>query len=324
MGRSRLIWLLVCLCVLFFIPELASAGASYPSRPITIIVPSTAGGGTDLAARVLASMLDKEIGVPVQVVDKPGAGHQVGITELAKAKPDGYTLGYVVLPTAFNTYLDPARKAIYNRDSFVPLATQYDLGYVIGVHKDSPYKSLQDLVVAARATPNAIKLGTTGLMASGHLSALKFEKAAGVKFALVHFDGTPPQVNALAGKHVDTIFTGQVELLPHFKAGTMRALAVLERGGNADFPGVETAGAQGYPVYHSVIGVICGPKGLSPEIVEVLGGAMRKIIGSADHNSKMKQLGFPVKYLGPTEAASFWADTEAEVRPFMEESFKAK
>ena len=293
-------------------------------KTLTLIVPSTAGGGTDIAARVLAPLLEKELGISVQVVDKPGAGHQKGLTELVKSKPDGYTLGYAIIPTALTTYLDPERQAVYSRTDFTPIAVQFDQGYVVGVHKDSPYKTLSDLAAAAKAKPDTIKDGTTGLMASGHLSTLQFQKVAGVRFRLVHFDGSGPQITALAGQHVDVIFTGQAEFLPLFKSGTLHALALLDKEEIPDFPGVKTAIEQGYRVSHSVAGTICGPKGIPQEVVEVLSTAAKKVITSDEHKRRMKELGFPVRYMSPQEAASFWADTEEEIRPLVAEALRNK
>lgn len=315
-----------------FTPTQATAAApakkaAFPEmgKVITIIVPYGPAGGTDLAARILAPLLEKELGVAVQVVNRPGAGSQRGLTELAKSKPDGYTLGYAIIPTALTTYLDPGRQAIYNRTDFAPIAAQFDQGYVIGVHKDSPFKTLSDLAIAVKAKPDTIKFGTTGLMASGHLATLQFQKAVGgVKFSLVHFDGSGPQMVALAGQHVDVIFTGQAEFLPHFKPGTMRALALLQKEENPDFPGVKTAVAQGFQVSHSVVGIICAPKGISQGTLDVLTSAVRNVISSDDHKQRMKGIGFPVKYMNPREAASFWADTEAEIRPFVEEALRNK
>ena len=206
----------------------------------------------------------------------------------------------------------------------MPLASQFDLGSVIAVHRDSPYKTLSDLVTAAQAKPDTIKNGTTGLMAFGHIATLQFQKTVNVRFALVHFDGSGPQMTALAGQHVDVIFTGQAEFLPHFTAGTMRALALLQKEENPDYPGVKTAAAQGYPASQSVVAIIVGPKGIPQGVVDVLSSALRKVITSDEHKQKLKNMGFPVKYRTPQEAASFWADTEAELRPLIEEALRNK
>ena len=291
---------------------------------ISLVVPFTAGGGTDIAARLLAPLLEKEIGVSVQVVNKPGAGSQRGLSEVVKSKPDGYTISYVIIPTVLPIYLDPDRQAIFSRTDFVPLAGQYDLGYCIAVHRDSPYKTLNDLIAAAKAKPGIITNGTTGVMALGHIATLQFQKTVDIKFALVHFEGSGPQITALAGQHVDVIFTGEAELLPHYKAGTMRVLALLQREDNPDYPGVKTAAALGYPAYQSSVGVIVAPKGTPQGVVDVLSNALGKVINSDEHHKRMKDVGFPVTYKTPQEVASFWADDEAELRPLIQEALRNK
>ena len=304
----------------------AAAPVTFPEkgRPVTLIVPFGAGGGTDLAARVLAPLVERELGVPIQVVDRPGAGTQKGLTELAKSKPDGYTIGYAIIPSVLATYLDPERRAIYNRTDFTTIATQFDQGYVMGVHKDSPYKTLSDLVADVKARPNAIKFGTTGLMASGHLVTLQFQKLVGTPLLLVHFDGSGPQMTALAGQHVDVIMTGQAEFLPFFKAGTFRALALLDKQENPDFPGVKTAIEQGYRLWHLVTGTICAPKGLPQDVLDVWSNAVRKVINSDEHKQRMRTIGFPTTYRSPQEAANNWAEVEAEMRPIIEEALRSK
>ncbi len=319
--------LLVMLLVVSASLHVHSVGAAtFPEkgRPVTVIVPFGAGGGTDLAARVLAPLVERELGVPVQVVDKPGAGTQKGLTELVKSKPDGYTIGYAIIPSVLATYLDPDRQAIYTRTDFTTIATQFDQGYVLGVHKDSPYKTLADLVADVKARPNAVKFGTTGLMASGHLVTLQFQKLVGSKLLLVHFDGSGPQMTALAGQHVDVIMTGQAEFLPFFKAGTFRALALLDKQQNPDFAGVKTATEQGVRLWHLVTGTICAPKGLPQDVLDVWSAAVKKVITSEEHKQRMKTIGFPTTYRTPQEAAANWAEVEAEMRPIIEEALKSK
>ena len=131
-------------------------------------------------------------------------------------------------------------------------------------------------------------------------------------------------MTALAGQHVDVIFTGQAEMLPHCRAGTMRALALLQKEETPDYPGVKTAAELGYPAYQSSVGLIVGPKGIPHGVVDVLSNALRKVINSDEHNKRMKDMAFPVKYRTPQEAASFWADYEAELRPLIEEALRNK
>src|SRR5271170_3131938 len=131
----------------------AAQAADFPEhgRPITIIVPYAPGGATDTGARLMAAALEPLLNTSVQVVNRAGAASQVGLTQLVRSKPDGYTLSYVVVPTVVTHYLDPARQAIYTRESFQPIARHTTSPAMLAVQSDSPYRTLKDLVEAARA-----------------------------------------------------------------------------------------------------------------------------------------------------------------------------
>lgn len=160
----------------------SAQGAAFAdkSRPITHIVAYPPGGGTDVTARLLAPMLEKELGVPVQVVNKPGAGGQVGFTELVRSKPDGYTIGNLILPTVITTYLNPERKAVFSRKSFELLALQDNDPGIIAVKTDGPYKTLKDLIDAAKAKPGSIRTTTSGILSDDHIAAMITEEVAGL------------------------------------------------------------------------------------------------------------------------------------------------
>lgn len=149
--KGRAVIGLMALGVLFFTAN--SWAADYPLRPVTLMVPSVAGGGTDVGARILAAVAEKKMGQPIVVVNKPGAGTQVGFTELSRQKPDGYYLGFVLLPAINTIILDPERKAIFNIDSFVPIINQVIDAGLIWVRAESPYKTLKDLIEDAKKRP---------------------------------------------------------------------------------------------------------------------------------------------------------------------------
>jgi tripartite-type tricarboxylate transporter receptor subunit TctC len=297
----------------------AAKSADYPEKGKMgrLIVPSGAGGGTDLAARLVAPELSKDLGVYFEVVNRPGAGWQVGLTEFVRSKPDGYTLSYTTLPTTITTYLEPVRKAIYNRSDFMPIVGQYDVPYLVVTHKNSPFKTMQDLIDAARAKPETIKSGTSGLLTGGHVSALKFAKATGAKFALVHFDGAAPQIVALVGEHVDVSLTGIAEVLPYYKSGDLRVLAIMDKRESPDFPGVKTTAALGYPVTFSIVGGICAPKGTPQEIVDILGTSLKKVVTADEHKRRLKMTGLNPTYMNAAELAKFWAEMETDIKELI-------
>ena len=144
----------------------ALPASAFPDKgkPVSIVVPYGAGGGSDGAARALAPFLEKALGTRVNVVNKGGAGSQVGMTYVANSKPDGYTLGYGLWPTLIAIYIDPARKAQFKRDSFIPVALHMIDPGVIAVKADSPFKTLKDLVDAAKKSPEKVKVSDNGLL----------------------------------------------------------------------------------------------------------------------------------------------------------------
>ena len=179
---------------------------NYPRRAVQLIVAFPAGGSTDVGARILAGLAEKDFGQPITVVNKAGAGGQIGFTEIARAKPDGYTLGFLNLPGMNTITLDPERKAAFTIDSFIPIVNQVLDPGLIWVKGDSPYKTLADLVDAAKKNPGKISACTTGILSDDHLAILMLQEAAKCEFRIVHFDGGAQQLTGVLGGHVDVAF----------------------------------------------------------------------------------------------------------------------
>lgn len=284
-------------------------------KAITMIVPASPGGTTDPAARVLAVALEKALGTSVQVLNKPGASTQVGLTELAKAEPDGYTIGYIILPSAFNTYLDSKRKATYTRKSFQILAGHYVSPVVIWVKQDSPYKTVKDLIDAARANPAKIKTAASGVLGLSHLALLQLGKAANVKFAIVQFQGGGPGMTALLGGHVDAAISPVTEGVE--KKSLIRGLGVMDSRESSYLPGVKTLESQGYKIYVSSAGGLATPAGTPKEVMDILTRAMKKAMERPEHKEKMENIGLGVRYMDPIQFETFWSNYETEVKPLL-------
>ena len=179
-----------------------------------------AGGSTDVGARIVAAIAEKQLGQPIVVVNKGGAGGQVGWTDMARRKPDGYFIGYINLPATNTVILDPERKAIFGPDAFVPIINQVLDPGVIWVRADSPYKSLKDLVDAARKAPNTIRTATTGILSDDHLAILMLEEAApGAIFRIVHLEGGAAQLKEIMGGNVDVAFDNVGSIVPRVRSG---------------------------------------------------------------------------------------------------------
>ena len=287
-------------------------------RAITFLVAYPAGGDTDLSARLLAPLMEKDLGVPVNVVNKGGAGGQVGMTEIAQAKPDGYLFGYTPVPSGITMYLDPERKAVFNRQSFAPLANHALEPDIIGVKADSPYKTVKDLVDAAKANPDKITIGFTGQLSHQHLAVLELQRVTGAKFAIVSFDGSGPAQTALLGGHISAQVASAPLFLPQVKSGEVRLLGIMDKQESPFLPEVKTLESQGYPVYMATARILSAPAGTPKEIVDILSGSIKKAMDSDEHKKKAAEVALSLNYMSPADTEKFWAQMEEQVKPLME------
>jgi len=300
-----------------------AAAQDFPSKghPITMIVPNSAGGGTDTAARLFAPLMEKDLGVPVQVVNRPGAGTQVGLSVAAAAKPDGYTLVWTVFPATSAIYLDPDRKATFGRKDLQPVAIVYNSPFAVAVRSSAPYKTLRVLVDAAKARPGELRGGTTGFMTTGHFANLGFQRATGIKLAVVNFEGGAPEITAVLGGHIEVSFNSTGELVTHAKAGTLRVLGILGDEKSEFLPDVETLRGHGYQSgsVGSVVYVgLAAPAGLPGKTVERLTNSVQKAMNDENVKAKMYTLGNTLLYLGPHEFSAFWDDLDIKLKPVLE------
>ena len=298
---------------------IASAKSSFPQqgKSITLIVPWPAGGGTDISGRTLAAGLEKELGVPVQVVNKAGAGSQVGITELTQSKPDGYTLAYVSLPGGLVTYLDPERKAVYSRKQIQPVALHAVGPGTIAVKADAPYKDLTGFVEAAKANPNKLKVGLAGIMTLGHFEILQLQQITGAKFSLVQFDGAAPAMTAVLGGHVDAYISSMSDHLPHVKSGNARVLGVADTAPSKMLPGVKTFEEQGYKMTGYLSQGLIAPAGVPKDILATISAAAKRAMSTEEHAKKLEELGTEVRYKDTAEFEKFWDDLEASTKQLI-------
>ena len=297
----------------------------FPSRPLTLQVAMPAGGSTDVGARILASIAEKMMGQPIVVVNKVGAGGQIGWTELARQKPDGYYLGFLMLPSLNTCILDPDRKATFNLDSFVPIINQVSDPGLIWVKADSPYKTLKDLLDDARKSPGVIRASTTGILTDDHLAIYMMEQAAGVQFRVVHLQGAAPQLTATLGGQVDVSFDNVGSVAPRVKAGELRGLAVMDSERSKFLPDVPTTAELGYPtVISSSTRGVAGPAGIPEPIVKKLQTVLKKAMVDPEHIKKMDQAGLAIKPMLGEEYGKFLRQINEKAKPLVESSRKSK
>ena len=296
------------------------AAQEFPSRAVELMVAFPAGGSTDVGARIVAAIAEKQLGQPMIVVNKGGAGGQVGWTDMARRKPDGYFIGYLNLPATNTVILDPERKAIFGPDAFVPIINQVLDPGIIWVRADSRYKSLKDLVDAAKKSPNTIRTATTGILSDDHLAILMLEEAApGAIFRIVHLEGGAAQLKEVMGGNVDVAFDNVGTIAPRVRSGEIRALAVLDPERSKFVPDVPTSKELGYPtvISNSTRG-IAGPKGIPAPVVAKLAAVLKKAMEDPDHIAKLEAAGLAVKIMVGAEYERYYKETHEKAKKYVE------
>jgi len=280
-------------------PVLAQAG--YPSRPIRLIVPFPAGGGTDLIAREVANKVATSNGWSIIIDNKPGSGGNLGVDAAAKATPDGYTL---VLGQTSNLAINPTLypKLPYDpQKDLSPVTLVATAPLVLVVAADSPYKTLADVVAAAKARPETLNYASSGSGTVAHLATELLQKTAGVKFTHVPYKGAAQGSTDLIGGQIQMYISSVVTLSGHIRNGKMRALAVTSAKRSADLPNVPTVAEAGYKGFEAVTWFgIAAPAGVSKDAVAKLNAAFNKALETPDVRKKLTEQGADVLG-GPSE-----------------------
>jgi tripartite-type tricarboxylate transporter receptor subunit TctC len=305
---------------LMALPGLAwAAGArAQGARTVELIVPYPPGGGNDIGARALAPLLERELGMPVVVQNRPGAGSQIGMAQVARARPDGLTIAYGLWPQTTTLYLDPGRQAGFTRESFTPLALHVTDPGAIVVRTDSPIRSLAEMIAAAKARPDDFRMSDNGILGHEHLASIRLQRLAGVTFNQVHFNGAGPALTALLGGQTEAAIFAVGTASAQMRQGAVRAVAVLSPQESPFLPGVPTARSQGYDIVAGSTRAFVGPAGLPPDVQARLAGALERAIRSPEHEERMRQLNIPITFQGPDGFAAYWAQEERELRPLIE------
>lgn len=224
----------------------SSSAAWKPEKDVKIIVAYKAGSGTDTGARLLANSAKKYVGQTLVIENKPGADGKIGWTELAKAKPDGYTLGFINLPTY--TTLASQKGAAFDEKSIIPIANHLTETAVVVVRKDAKWKDLKELVADAQANPGQLKASTNGVQASNHTSAQLLAQSAKFEYNAVPYGGTADQLLALRQGEVDfsCAKVADVIKLVNGENAELRVLGVFDEKRDPQLPDVPTLGELGY------------------------------------------------------------------------------
>ena len=282
---------------------------AYPSRAVTMIVPFPPGGVADIVGRPLASMMDKTMKHPVVVVNRTGAGGALGMREVARAAPDGYTIlmglsSISIFPVSERVN---GKQPAYELKDFAPIALVTADPTVLVVRADSPYKSVKDFVAAAKANPGKINYSSSGVCGTLHVAMEIFANAAGIKLFHVPYGGGGPAVTALLGGQVEASAQGPAAAIGQIKAGKMRALAGWGTERLKLLPDLPTFKELGYQdVEFYIWSGVFAPASTPAPVQAKLREAVKAAATSEEFKNVMEKVSTPVHYLDAPEFAKYW------------------
>jgi len=291
----------------------AFAQSDYPARNITMVVPFPPGGVADITGRPLAEAMTRILKQNVIVENKSGAGGGLGMQYVARAKPDGYTILMALSSISIIPEADKVlgRDPMYQLSQLVPIARFTADPTVLAVRADSPYKSVADLVAAAKKSPGTIAYGSSGNYGTMHVPMEMLDEVAGVKMLHVPFTGAGPAIVALLGGQVQALATGPSTVTSHVKAGKIRVLATWGDSRHPAFPDVPTLKELGYDAQFSQWTGLFVPAGTPEPVVAKLREASKAAVNDPTFQAVMAKVETPIQYLDQPQFRTFW-DADAK------------
>lgn len=292
-------------CAVFLGLTTVAFAQSYPTRPITLIVPFPPGGIIDGTARVLEAALSKELGQPIVIENKGGAAGTIGSDWVAKSRPDGYTLLMTPVPFVITQTLYPKLPYDGQKD-FAPIALLTRAPFLIAASTSLPLRSLAELVASAKSRPGAVNFSSAGSGSPAHLAGELLRKTAGVEMVHVPYKGGGPAVADMVAGHVTFTLATPAEILPHVAAGKARALAVTTLARSALTPETPTVAESGYPGFEITVWYgVAAPAGTPGPVVDRLAAAFSAAVASPDIRERLTGMGMEAAYLGPDAFGRF-------------------
>ena len=296
----------------------AFAFAAYPERPITLVVPWGAGGGTDATARIIGSLLEKELGQPVNVVNRTGGSGVVGHQSIASSAPDGYTIGMITVEIGMMHWVG---LTTLSAADYTPIGVVNADPAGVNVRTEAPYKSVKDLLAAVKANPGKFKASGTGQGGIWHLALAGLLKDQGLDPASVPWvpsNGAAPGLQDLVSGGVEVVPCSIPEARSLIDAGKVRALAIMDPSPPALYPNLPTLKKElGSDWTMAAWRAIAGPKGLPADVQARLVAALKKVHDSKEFRDFMAARGFGVIWHGPQDAARFMAKSDADLGAVM-------
>lgn len=293
----------------------AAAAADYPNHPIEMVVPSSAGGGTDVMARLFAETAKKYMAQPIVVSNKPGASGGIGMTEVQRSAPDGYKVGVLISELAIIPHLGMTK---VTTNDFIPLGRLNGDPGLIAVRTESPYQSIDDLLAAARKAPGSVSMGNAGSGTIWHLAAAAVEDKTGTKFNHVPYQGAAPSVMALVGGHVDAIAVSPAEIGSFVAAGKVRVLiSMADRRLPPPYDKVPTFTEKGTDL---VVGTWRGlgvPLNTPPDVVQTLRELTRKTAEDPAFRDALVKANLQPAYMDGEQFKAFMASQSSYFKKLL-------
>ncbi|HEY4253646.1 MAG TPA: tripartite tricarboxylate transporter substrate binding protein [Roseomonas sp.] len=279
-------------------PALAQiAGDWRPERSLSMIVAFAAGGGTDIAARLIGRFMERDLGQAIVVLNRPGAAGELGFAELARARPDGYTIGFINTPHIATIPIE--RRARFALRDFAPIANIVDDPSGLWVMPNSPYRTLADLIEDAKRRPETIGYGTTGVGSDDHLAVLALERAAGIRMLHVPYSGGAPIRTSLAAGTIPVASTNLSDCINDWRQGSLRPLVQMGATRWDRAPELPTARELGYDIVEGSMRGMAAPAGVPAPVLARLALAVQRTVAHPDFKAQAAQQNLPLRFLGP-------------------------
>lgn len=304
----------IVLAAVFLLGATPYASTQFPNKPITVIVPWAAGGGSDIICRLLATKLKDLLGQPVVVKNLPGAGSLVGAQALVDSKPDGYTLGFLGISAVIGQYTSAAPVMM---DKYAPVSGILNPSPTLWVNAKSPWKTVKDYVEYGRKNPGKIKNGNAGPGVIDHLYSTQFAQSAGIKLSQVPYQGWAPALTELAGGHVDSVFSAFGPAKPMEAAGQIRALAIGSDTRHPLRPNLPTMKEGGVDITMPFWESFVVPLGTPNNIIAILDKAIRESFEDPDFQKRNMDT-VAVSYIGTNELVKLRTESNETVKRLVE------
>ena len=294
MKRILMVLLVLCFSLAVFAEGQSEKGKiDYPTKPIHMVVPWAAGGGTDAVARVLAKEAEPFLGTTIVVENRTGGGGAVGHSAVSSAKPDGYLIGLTTVELIIQPHI---QEVPYSHEEMEPIIQVNLDPAAITVPADSEWNTLEEFLDYARANPGELQCSGTGYAGIWHIALLDLSQKSDTEFTFVPSTGAAPAITELLGGHIDFVSCSPPEVSAQVEAGQLKMLAVSGNERHPNFPDVPTMKELGYDVQTACWRGVQAPKGTPPEIIAILHDAFKKAFESDNFKKTMNNVGLGMVY----------------------------